>query len=317
MSVLPVRQYDENRTLLVRDGLLLVFFSRVPFPKMAAGADAILGEWLKLIPPNTIRWARVGANAEDISPADAKTISRCRGMLDPKKAEKKDITKFSLEGPEDTNPDFRFQVFGTKEVRQAGRLQETNVIEMYFPTEFLTEITSSRFVEFACTAAAAIPYDSGYCSVALNWVGEAMLRAAAAVMVPLALRHPGFDVHRNMFTRSILGGHCRGPGWLTFLSKTIANTLGGEESLRARLDPAVTVIPAGEGFAIRAGDTPEIGDVNRQEDVPLLRSVARAIEPVTFASDTLVEAGIFRGDSDKFQRWTKRLLSTATAPPSL
>jgi hypothetical protein len=308
VSVLPIRHYDETGALLVRDGLLLVFFAQLPFPQMASGVEAILTEWLKMVPATAVQWAKVGANAEDISAADSNTLARCRSLLDPKKSQKRAITRFSLEGPEDTNPGFRFQVFGKIEMASDGKLQDTNLVEMRFPTEFLAETGASAFIDAACCMAEAIPYDSGYSSIGLNWPGEAMLRAAAKLIIPLALRHPGFDVHRNIFTRSILARECRGPGWLTFLSGMSIKRLGGNESLRSKLDPGVTIIPAGEGLAIRAGSMPQVGDVNRQENLTLLRSVARAIERVTFFEDTLLESGLFRGDADKFQRWQRRLL---------
>jgi len=308
VNTLPIRHVDSDGNLLVRDGLILAFFAPRPFADMAAGVASAFDEWLKFVPADSLKWAKVGANAEDVSPADSRTISRCRALLDPAKAQKRDPTAFSIEGPEAVNPGFRFQVFGTREIKQRQALQQTNLVEMRFPTEILKEKGIPTFISLSTRIAEAVPYDSGYCSIALNWAAEGLLSEAGVVIVPLAMRHPGFDVHRNLRTRGVLGRQLRGPGWLTFVSVELVETLGGEDQLRHKLDPGVEVARAGNGLLLRAGEAPEIADVNRKERLPLLRSVARAIEPVTRFRDKLLEGGVFNDDSEKFQRWLRRFL---------
>ena len=306
LNMPPVRHFDEDGDLIVRDGFLLVFFAKRSFEEFAPGVAILLDIWLKTLPKDALQWAKIGANAEDTSPINKNSLERCRKLLDLKKV-KNNLTAFSVEGPEKVNPGFRFEVVGTTDIATDESKAETNLVEMRFPTEFV-ERDVEAFVSFVVDAAGFIPFDSGYCSPALNFAAEGMLRTAAAVMVPLGLRHPGYDLNRNRRTRFALGRRSRGARWITFLADSLVNELGGEEALRGRLDPGVEMISLHESLVLRAGSYPEVGDVNRNERLPLLRSVAQAIEPVSFFGDTRLETGVFRGDVDKFQRWERRFL---------
>jgi hypothetical protein len=302
----PVRHIDDSGELIVRDGVLLAFFTRRSFEEFSAGVAAVLDRWLMRLPEDALQWAKIGANAEVTSPINKRSLERCRRLLDPKKV-KNTLTAFSVEGPEEVNPGFRFDVVGATDITTDGSNGKTNLVEMRFPTEFVEQDVEA-FVSFVVDAAGLIPFDSGYCSPALNFSSEGALRAAAAVIVPLALRHPGYDVNRNRRTRFALGRRSRGARWITFLADSVANELGGSEALRGCLDPGVELIPIGENLALRTGSYLEVGDMNRNENLPLLRSVARAIEPVSFFGDVHLESGVFRGDTNKFQRWERRFL---------
>ena len=161
--------------------------------------------------------------------------------------------------------------------------------------------------ELARGFAADLPYSSGYASPALSFIAESKLPAAGKVIVPAAFRHPGYDVHDNQDTRGFIGGRVIGARWLTFLGPELVKQLGGKKALAAAL-PGVTVVPAGHGVMLRAGTEPELGDSNRRIDTPLLRSVARMLEPVTFFENTQLK-GLFGGDLDRLDRWERRFLT--------
>jgi hypothetical protein len=235
-------------------------------------------------------------------------IDRCRKALDPKKAEGTKVTAFSMEGPEQVNPAFRFEVVGVNDISPETPSDQANLIEMRFSTEFV-EHDLDRFIAFVIEVSNLIRFDSGYCSLALNFPGEGGLRAAASVIVPLALRHPGYDVNRNRRSRFVVGFKSRGARWITMLGDHALNALGGIDVLRRTLDPGVQVIALRHGVALRAGVQPDAGDANRNERLPLLQSVARVIRPVTLFGDNHIESGIFRGDTDKYERWERRFLN--------
>jgi len=102
----------------------------------------------------------------------------------------------------------------------------------------------------------------------------------------------------------------RGARWLSFLGPTIIEQLGGFEALsKAFVDP-VTIEKVGHGIMIRAGKEPEIGDVNRQVDTPLLREVAKILEPITlFREEALIGLDFADPDEDDFlEQWEHRFL---------
>jgi hypothetical protein len=72
--------------------------------------------------------------------------------------------------------------------------------------------------------------------------------------------------------------------WITVLNADQVELLGGDAALRASLagaDQAVAAWPAGTGALIRAGDSPQLGDLSAGYVPPEYIAVARVIAPVT------------------------------------
>lgn len=112
-----------------------------------------------------------------------------------------------------------------------------------------------------------------------GWFAEfdAMARRDFAELFGRAMRHPGVDLEHNW--RPQLGGApaIKGVGWLTILGTDLVEALGGRQSLRDALDDAVVIHAAQHGIVLQAGPTPEVGDVNRGERLPLYRDVFGAV----------------------------------------
>ena len=149
-----------------------------------------------------------------------------------------------------------------------------------------------------------LPCDSGYASVALCFGNESQLDKAGAWMTPLAFRSHGYDIPYNLATACSLGKLCRGARWLTILSHELLGRIGDIDSLREQLADGVEIIQCSHGVLLRAGRTPEIGDVNRKRTTPLLASVAHAIEAVTYFGDSSLRP-LF-GDAERQDRWERR-----------
>jgi hypothetical protein len=303
----PIRHLDADGDLLVRDGLIVAFFAQRPFADLAAGVGAIFDEWLKALPPDTLQWASVGSGADNLSEYTKKTLGRCRDQIDPAKAAKRSLSAFTLQGPEAINPAFRFEVSGNLDPK-SGNVNKNNMVEVRFPTEFAAKSGFADFSEMVVRMAAAVPFDSGYASLALNFGSQVLLPQAAPIMAPLAMRHPGFDLHYNDLTRYQLGIRSRGARWLTLLGPRVLKKLGKPATWQKALTSGIDVLPAGDGLLLRAGPEPLPGDVNRKDNLPLLRAVAKAIEPVTCFDDNTVQRRFFRTEPDMADRWNRRFL---------
>jgi hypothetical protein len=72
------------------------------------------------------------------------------------------------------------------------------------------------------------------------------------------------------------------------------------------LPSEIEVAPIRAGVMLRAGKCPEVGDVNRRERLPLLRAMAKVLEPVTLFKDGFLN-NIFV-DVDQLLRWERRHL---------
>ena len=154
---------------------------------------------------------------------------------------------------------------------------------------------------------------------------------------PLQWGHAGYslywdtlDFDRNSLAKPWSGGHLkRHPGlwspsaigsiaariynglqsvsWLTFLGSEYTERLGGQDTLQAQLEGAAEVSSLGQGGClIKAGDAPELGDVNRQDILPSYRAVWGALEPVRADEDALAELWVDGMEIDDMQAWFKR-----------
>ncbi len=295
---------DDNGDCLARDNMVIAFFGKVPFSEMVEGAKYCVQKFLEMTPKDALKWSIIGITADTSKPLSDKALARCLSTLTVTASKKKDI-HFQLYGPQKFGPDYRLLLYGNKQPSNEGFLNETNVVEMGFPREFLSEMGEDAFVDMATDLFEHMPCDSGYASIALCFGQESKNHIAGKYMAPIALRSHGYDIPDNLPTANSLGDRCRGARWLTMLSYKLIDELGGLDSMKKVLSDGVETINSKNGVLFRAGATPEVGDVNHYQFTPLLASVAHAIEGITyFDDDTLIE--LFDFDSDKLNRWERR-----------
>ena len=100
--------------------------------------------------------------------------------------------------------------------------------------------------------------------------------------------------------------------WLTLVGKIPLGKLGGAATLRAALarNPQIQVIDTAHGVIVKAGDQPQLGDVNRNEFLPLYREVYGAlqpvIEPVIARFRPLLLGGALEEETEKTDCWLRR-----------
>lgn len=309
MATLPtVREKDpDSGTLYLRDGTILAFFLPMPFGDVAPAILDAFDTYLGTIPPKTLRWAAIGANADEWRPVAPATLTRCRTLLTGSGPARRSLTALTLtDGDEGGDaPGHGIQVIGNKP--DPEQADEVNLFQVFYPTEVLTTEQVDDLVAKACRFAETLPYVCGYGSPALLWA-ELESSAAFETARGLVRRYPGYDIQLNESGRSDLGTRVRGARWLTFLGPDLVARLGGADRLRAQLPAEVTVAPAGHGLMVRAGRTPELGDRNRRKDTPLLRAVAAVLEPVTlFDEPAMFQCG-FVSDDDELRAWERRFL---------
>ena len=308
MNSIRIRHVDDK--LIGRDVLIVAFFARQPYPELVPQVAETLELFRSIVPPDSLEWARVGPNSSQYVPLSPAVLKRGRAELDIAKLSGRDIGSLRLRGGDDPhNAAYGFTFLGGQPYHRAPTL--TSLVELRFPSEFLEQLGLEKFVDMVRRIGETLPFRSGYASPALSrgWENEKHVQEAGRQLVPIALRHPAYDLPENESTAAFMGEtQCRGARWLTLIGPQIVSTLGGREQLLPRLSPGVTTVSAGEGLMIRAGERPELGDVNRDETVPLLRSVAAALEPVTYFDDWKSLGTLFGDDHDRVRAWERRLL---------
>lgn len=296
--------HDTDGSCLARDNIVIAFFRKCPFADMVDGAKYCVDQYLQMIPNDVLQWSIIGPSAGTHKPLTDKSLTRCLSMLTVATAKKKDV-HFRLLGPEKYGSDYGLILDGMKMPSNEGFLDQTNMIEMRFPREYLNEMGEDAFVAKVTDLFEKLPCDSGYASVSLCFGKESRLGKTGGYIIPLALRSHGFDIPKNLSTGTSLGDRCRGARWLTMLSDELIDELGGSDLLNKKLLDGVEIISTTHGILLRAGRSPEIGDVNRNQMTPLVASVAHAIEPVTYFGDASVRP-LFGGDKEKQLRWERR-----------
>jgi Protein of unknown function (DUF3396) len=93
--------------------------------------------------------------------------------------------------------------------------------------------------------------------------------------------------------------------WLTYLGPTLLDQLGGQDTLLPQLAPA-SHKALGQGILIRTGQTPPVGDVNRQDaDLQPLRDLDRVLKPIIL-EQWFLSASLLGVDRDTASAWLHR-----------
>jgi hypothetical protein len=295
-----IEKRDQDGDLLVRDGLVAVFFMKVPHPQLAAVLSRVYEEWLARTPAEAKLWGTIGANADETKPMTAKLLSRSRDELDPKRAKVRDLNFVEIGGPEEENPAYRFYVESARDLDD----DETNVIEIRSPSGEANAASVERYVAAVKALAEQLPYESGYASLALLGGSQSQESAFGRAARRWAFRHPGFDLPNSDGSNTGIGERMRGAYWLTFVGPRALKKVGGKSGLRSILPDPVQLDDAGVGVVLRAGTLPEVGDVNKGQRLPLVRAVAKALESVSMFDDTFLN--VIFDDADDSVRWQRR-----------
>jgi hypothetical protein len=181
------------------------------------------------------------------------------------------------------------------------------LLQINFPASYADDDRVDALFSLVTTLAQRLEPVSGYCSPSLL-PSDAHQSAAFLALRPLALRFPGYDVAMNDLAALELGDRVRGARWISLLGPAPLAALGGLDALRTALPKPIEVLDLAGTVAIRAGRLPEIGDVNRREDTPLLKAVARALEPITLFSEVDLLSHFADFDEELLSRWERRFL---------
>ena len=300
--------HDKTGITYLRNGILVAFFLPKPLHESVTAVAEVFEMYLKTVPSGALKWASAGGGSEEWRPLNEKTLDKCRAVLMPSAAKKRAVTTFELIGCENAGdaPIHAFTLIAAKPDKEAP--DEVDLVEMCFPSIMVESPRVDDFVKIVGEMASKLPFISGYCSPALIYSevgeGKAMVESRA-----IATRYPGLDVQKNKLGCIELNHWVRGARWLTFLGADILRKLGGYRKLKSMLHADISVQELQTGIMIRAGYEPEIGDRNKKIDTPLLRSLAKCLEPVTLFDEPILLSSYFADrDKDTLASWERRFL---------
>lgn len=303
-DIAPLEIIDNaSARVLVRNGVTLAMFLDRPVHECSEALNQALDLYLASVPPDALKWAVVSATSEEWRPLDGVALQRIRESLEPIGARKRKLTAFRINDAAGDAPQYGF----TLADRYKDKPDSMLLVQMTFPIEASHASHADATFDLVCHMAEILSPVSGYCAPALLQA-DAQQSEAFERIRGVALRHPGYDAAMNDLTRLRVGRQLRGARWISLLGAEVLQALGGVDALRKALPPEVTLGQAGDTTVIRAGRVPELGDTNRQVGTPLLRTVARALEPVTMFGEVKMLLYLADGDEDLLERWERRFL---------
>lgn len=150
-----------------------------------------------------------------------------------------------------------------------------------FPPEAYAGVAgAARFVELVRQWAVRLPLFHGYGGLALNQ-SEPDRQTRSWILPAISRRFPGFEIDDCGGT--VLRGQAaiKGVNWLTLVGDRFLSRVGGVESLRSGLDPAIETLPIDDrGVIFRLGEQPQTGDLQLGERLPLYRELSRVLAPL-------------------------------------
>ncbi|HYO72517.1 MAG TPA: type VI immunity family protein [Archangium sp.] len=305
--------------LLIRDLVRIVFFVPYDHFQIAAGVSHALDSYLRAVETHPEALSRYTCCYWEPRTLSERGWDLIRESLRPRERRYfDDYTPDEAFHPEKEGADPHFSISADDDCGYAfsyhARLpwrelppHSVSVLQVTLPTEYLEEHGAHAVRTLSLDMASRLPFASGHAGLALSsWhpVDEQLDR-----LRPVLFRHPGFDI-RNASIHDNLGARVDGIHWLNFLGQPVLKELGGASSLLARLQcPTTTVQDMGEQrVVVSTGSSPEAGDLDRGQDLPAYRELARVLEPwlepfpwrLTHCTDPSVE--------QELRRWWRRFL---------
>ena len=304
MKQIEVKDQASGQTL-VRNGVILAFFLEPFVHECSEALTTVFDRFVGTVPIESLKWAVVSATSEQWREVDENIMKRMRDSLAPSGARKRKFTSFRVNDFGDEAPQYSFTV-SDRDKNEEQPVSRT-LVQMTFPPSVAEErnvdALCAHVVEFATLLKPAY----GYCSPCLL-PSDARQTAAFVEIRRIAQRYPGFDVAVNDLAQLDIGARVRGARWITLLGPALTQVLSGLDAIRKRLPAEVEVRDLGGVAIIRTGRTPEIGDSNRKLQTPLLRAVARVLEPVTLFGEVNLLSYFANFEEDVLRSWERRFL---------
>ena len=291
-----------------REGVIVAFFMEPPIAGIVDQLQSAFDVYLDMIPQDVLRWESIGASSEEWKPFNGTTLQRSRAQLRKEPAAKRSLTSFELSDGNIGGDAPGYGIILIGEPVEIELPDQMCLLQLYFPPGAVAEDSVESFVRDITKLARILPYVSGYVSPALHWA-ELGQDQAIVESRQIVARHIGYDIQMNETGRTWLGKRLRGARWINFLGTEILERVGGISALRNSLPSTVDVNFVGHGAIIQAGFVPEIGDKARSVDTPVLRAIARCLEPVTAFQEVVLLGSFASWNKEYLEKWERRFLN--------
>ncbi len=172
-----------------------------------------------------------------------------------------------------------------------------------FPVDFFDERRDS-LPELALRWSDRILPEHGYGGISLLYSPDRGVAQRFSVEIGhFGERYPGIEIDRPMSHKLETVDSIKGGNWITILSDKYVKRL--DDRIGA-LESPFSVLPYRGGVVIQAGNAPQVGDRNRQIDLPLYEQLSAVLRPIRTKRHRAVFPRGLYADPSNFEAWLDR-----------
>jgi len=289
---------SQEGTPVITVGIELMVLCTAPLSQLRSAYASIYGRLLPRLAPHMKLWHDNVMNGMET--VDQNALALLPNWLNDKLAPETDLFGIHLQAgiPErnPTPPSFDFFYHGLDpEHPRSGFRVVFPAIEADDPERLLSMVHKT---------VAGVPLLYGFCGYALAWnpMFPEVTRAFQGWGMAKLKRHPGLG-HGDLLPFVIhAGAGVLSVGWLSLLGQDYTARLGGLDAISNRAADGVLAYRLGQdGVILRAGERPEIGDVNRRDRLPTYQALGHLVDPLRVDDDLIdkINLIVLRGEEKR------------------
>lgn len=150
-----------------------------------------------------------------------------------------------------------------------------------------------------------LPFIHGYggYSLLFDTISDSLSNKNWTYIKKIAMRHPGYDIFVYDSIKDFVFTKLKTVSWVTLLGKELTEQFVQMKRANFLRSHEIEIVESEDKMFIQAGVRPQIGDSNRNDNLPLYQQVAKALSPF-ICEYHYPFSRVF--DEDKTLRWIKR-----------
>ena len=266
---------DKDNHIVAQIGMMVTLYLENAYEKKCRLAvGQCIEEYMALVRPHLKRYGGEKLGVRKFSQTPIQPLAE---MIEP--LDEYDFFEIIITGSENDEESSPYNVKtlleGKRSYKEIGYLSAT------FPLAFLEEQPSGFFQQFVHDWCKRLSPYHGYGGLGLiRSVYTGAARRAEPLVYPLISRFPGLEIDMPHSHSLYCVEGIKGINWLTMLSDTFLQKLGGKAALRAQLDDEFIFYDYPGGVMIQAGPFPQIGDMEQGNIPKLYQKLYRLVKSV-------------------------------------